>query len=113
MAERVSAADCGHIEISPRVLALLADAARLRRLRVAYRADPDVYRELLAVSAAVLGGAGATRLAIGAPSRHAGLMSTSEYAAAAGLTANAVRRACREGRIRARKAGRQWLVGAA
>ena len=104
-----SAPDCGHTTISARALALIVDGPRLRRLRVAYRADP-VYPELLAVSAAVLGGADATNLAIAGGTRNAGYMSASEYAAAAGLTANAVRRACREGRIRAERRSGVWLI---
>ena len=110
MAERASAADCGHVTVSAATLRILADPARLRRARIRWRASPDIYAQLTAISAVVLGGVSGTGVAIGASGHHDGLMTSSEYAAATGLTANAVRRACREGRIPARKVGRQWLV---
>lgn len=101
--------DCGHIEVTRRALALLADPGRLRRLRVTYRADP-VYDELLAVSVAVLGASERTGMAIAIAPGDAGLMTSDEFAAAAGISRRAVQRACAEGRIRASKGSGVWLI---
>jgi excisionase family DNA binding protein len=106
-----SAAECGHVVIGGDALALAVDPGRLRRLRVRHRADQQVYGDLLALSAILLSGRdGTTGLAVVPVRGHAGHMSTNEAAARLGVTSDAVRRACREGRIPARKLGREWLV---
>ena len=101
-------ADCGHVVVSARALAMLASPAVLRRLRVAYRADP-VYDELLTVSAAVLGYADVTKVAIGAAEADAWIM-TDEAARRLGVKPAAVRRMLREGRLRGVKRGTVWLI---
>jgi hypothetical protein len=103
-------AECGHVTVSPAVLALLADAARLRRLRVAYRPDPVIYPELLQVSAIVLGAPERTSVAISFTSGDADHMTSTEFAVAAGLSPRAVQRACREGRLSAVKRAGVWLI---
>src|ERR1022692_268697 len=108
-----SPADRGHVEISPRVLALLADPARLRRLRVAYRADPEIYPELVALSAVILGAAVGTRIAVGVAAGHAGTMTTAEAAERLAVKPRAIRRAIAEGRLSGTKRAGIWIVEAA
>jgi Transcriptional regulator, AbiEi antitoxin len=102
-------AECGHRVISARTLARITTPAALRRLRVAWCADDETHSELVAITAIVLACASASEVAIPAIARDAGLMTTTEYAAAAGITPQAVRLACSEGRIRAVKRG-VWLI---
>ena len=103
-------ADCGHgAIISGRALALVLTPATLRRARVAYRANRDVYEELLSLSAVVLGADTGTGVAIRDAAREAGLMTVTEYAEAAGVKARGVRRACQEGRLPAIKRV-VWLI---
>jgi len=103
-------ADCCHVTISARALALITNPGLLRRARIAYRADP-VYGELKTLSAAVLGYADATAIAITGPSADNWIM-VNEAAKRLGVEPPAVRRALREGRLRGRKSGAVWLVDA-
>jgi hypothetical protein len=107
--------------ISARTAALIAREPAMRRLRIRYRADSAVYEELL--SLAVIGlayeagranaTANATGIVIEAPAADDCPMTTSQAAAAAGVTPNAIRRAAREGRLAARRPAGRWLTDAA
>ena len=103
--------------ISPRTCALLAREPAFRRLRVAYRADPETYADLLALTVIGLGweagSVNATALAIGSPAVDDCAMTTIEAAAFAGVRPVTIRRACREGRVTASLRGGRWLVPAA
>ncbi len=111
----------GEPRISARTAAVLARDPALRRLRIRYRADSTVYRDLL--NLAVIGLAyeagranatgNATGIAIEAPAAEHCTMTTSQAAAVTGVTPNAIRRAISEGRISARRRGGRWLVDAA
>jgi hypothetical protein len=102
------------LTVGVRALALAVDLRRLRRLRIAYRADPDVYPELLRLTTAlILGAADGTKVAVtGGPGDCGGHLVTSEFAAAAGLSERAVRRACAERRLSAVKRGGHWWIDA-
>ncbi|MET9067253.1 helix-turn-helix domain-containing protein [Streptosporangium sandarakinum] len=101
--------------IHPRTVAILAAHVNLRRLRVAYRLDPEVYADLFALSkialAAQVGDANVTEIAIRPGFEQSSNMTTEQAAQHLGITANAVRRALREGRLTATKhAGRWWIT---
>ncbi|MFD8563898.1 helix-turn-helix domain-containing protein [Streptosporangium canum] len=100
--------------VSARTVALLATHTDLRRLRIAYRSDPQVYADLLLISVVALaeqtGRADATEIAIQAPFEQQSNMTTSQVAHHLGITADAVRRAVREGRLTATKHGDRWMV---
>lgn len=98
------------VAISARALALVITPDVLRRARIVYRADP-VYQELLSLTL-VLAAASGSKVAVQGPGGDAGYMTVNEYAEAARITPRAVRLACREGRIRAVKRGRDWLIPA-
>jgi excisionase family DNA binding protein len=102
--------DC--VVVSARALSLVTTPAMLRRARVAHRGDGLVYRELLALTAVVLGGADATKVAVDAPAADAWIM-TDEAARRLRVTPNAVRRMLREGRLRGTRRGTVWLVDVA
>lgn len=100
--------------ISARTIALLAEHADLRRLRVAYRADQDLYAELLAVSAITLAYRAnpEVRTEIGAYVQPQAFseMTTAEAAAHLGITPSAVLKAIHGRRLTARRRGGCWLV---
>lgn len=100
--------------ISARTVALLASHADLRRLRIAYRSDPELYNDLLLLSVVALanqtGRADTTEIAIRQPLEQQSNMTTNQVAQHLGLTADAVRRAVREGRLTATKHGDRWMV---
>jgi excisionase family DNA binding protein len=101
----------GNVVISGRLLGLLVTQERLRRLRIAHRADKSLYAELLVVSAVLLGYADVTKVALVAADGNAWIMTT-EAAQRLGVGPPAVRRMLREGRLCGTKHGRLWLVDA-
>jgi hypothetical protein len=101
--------DCGHVLIDSRALALLVTPAMLKRARWQWRGNPELYRDLVTLSV-LLAVASDSKIAIPSAARDAGYVTANEYAAAAGISANAVRLACRQGRIRAVKRGRDWQI---
>lgn len=103
---------CGHTVVSARALALVTSSGALRRLRALWRGNPEIYESLYAISV-TLAFANESKIAIPAAARHAGFMTVTEYAAAASVTPQAVRLACRQGRIRAIKRAGVWLIPAA
>ncbi|MGV9600795.1 helix-turn-helix domain-containing protein [Streptosporangium sandarakinum] len=100
--------------IHPRTVAILAEHLDFRRLRIAYRADPEVYADLVTLTvlalAARTGRADATEMVIRTPIEQHSNMTTNQVAQHLGITADAVRRAVREGRLTATKHGAQWVV---
>lgn len=100
--------------ISPRVLALLDEAAG-RRLRIRYRADPDVYRDLNTVAViaqawrvthADVSGVAVDTLSAGSSEE----MTTAEAAAAVGVKPETIRWHLRRGTLPGRCREGRWFV---
>jgi hypothetical protein len=108
----------GEPRISARTAALLSRLPGMRRLRVAYRADAEVYSDLNALAVAALAWettrgnatANATKIAICPGPGEDQVMTPSQAVAMARVGPNAIRRACREGRIRATMPAGRWLI---
>ena len=98
--------------ICARTVALLASHTDLRRLRIAYRSDPQVYQDLLLLSVIALAGtANGTEIAVTDTPNRSSEMTTAEAATAAGVQERTIRRAITEHRITATKrAGRWWIT---
>lgn len=99
--------------ISARTLAVLADAERLRRLRVAHRADAELYADLVtvaAVSLAYRNDANVTDLGVSAHLPERSEVTTTEAARILGITAHGVREARRRGRLDGTRRGTQWFI---
>jgi hypothetical protein len=86
-------------EISPRAAAVLLRHLPARRLRVAYRADAEVHRVLIALEVLALDRDGATGIAIGAARQDTELVTINEFARARRIKPDTVRRAVRAGQI--------------
>jgi hypothetical protein len=95
--------------VSVRALRLITTPAMLRHARVTHRADPELYPDLLQLSV-LLTAASGRKVAVQASNSDDEFMTVNEYSAAAGITPRAVRMACRDGRIRGVKRGRDWLI---
>jgi hypothetical protein len=108
-------------DMSPRMAAIIVDAlgADFRRLRIAYRADPEVFPELLKIAelafayktGAVSCGY-AKRLDTGDSVRDNSRMSVREAAVHAAITPQAIRYAIKSGRLVADKIAGIWLIDA-
>ncbi|PKK12949.1 MAG: hypothetical protein BUE48_015640 [Thermomonospora sp. CIF 1] len=103
--------------VSARALALLDEAAG-RRLRLRYRAFPELYQELLAAHRLALAwritGADASDVAITTDPAAQSDLTTNEAAAVIGITPSGVREAIRSGRLTAsRRAGRYFVPATA
>jgi excisionase family DNA binding protein len=99
------------ITISGRLLGQLVTQERLRRLRIAHRADKDLYSELLTLSAVLLGSATGTKVVVTAgPPGESGLLGTATAARRAGATPRAIRKAISEHRLAATRISGRWLI---
>ena len=98
--------------ISPRTLAILAgDPTRLRRLRVAHRADPSLYRDLTAVTAIILSDrANATGGDVEITHEAGSCLTTRQAATLLGTTPDTIRRALRDGRLHGTRRDRRWHI---
>jgi hypothetical protein len=96
-------------EVSARVLALALDQGKLRRLRVAHRADLDTYQQLVTLTAVTLAASG-QEMVITGTTGNADHMTVREYAEATGRSSRSVRRDCADGTLSAVKRGRDWSI---
>ena len=111
----------GEPRISARTAAVLARDPALRRLRVRYRTDREIYDDLRSLALAgyayeaATGNAtgNATGIVIDSSAADDCLMTTARAAELCGITANAIRRAAREGRLDARRPAGRWQIPAA
>lgn len=89
----------------------------LRRWRIEYRNRPEVYRDLLVIAFLVeeIGCADTTGFAGQGSDPGSSEMTPSQVAARLGVTPEAVRKACRTGRLKAVKpvGAREWRISAA
>jgi hypothetical protein len=96
------------IFIDRRVLALLITPDQLRRARVRYRSDDELYRGLFSLSVLL---SGLTTSPGAVVSQSLETLTTAEFAAAAHIGPEAVRQACRQRRIEAVKRNGDWQIG--
>jgi excisionase family DNA binding protein len=103
------------VAISPRTLSLIIDPVKLRRARVTYRADPELYAELREVAQILLAfrddRASAITLDLAPESGDDGpMLSTQEAARYIGIKPDTVRLWIRTGKMRGIKKGRDWRI---
>lgn len=100
-------------EISPRVLAILDEAAG-QRLRVRYLDDDQVYAELLLIRRIAWtwrsSGADATPVGVSATRTASSEVTAEQAAQLLGITPNGVRTAIRRGQLDGTKRAGRWFV---
>jgi excisionase family DNA binding protein len=107
----MAASPGNNVVVSARVLGLLADETRLRRLRVMYAADAQLRAELLVLSAVLLGSGDGTKVAVAASApADLELLDTATAAQRAAVTARAIRKAISEHRLAATRVSGRWLI---
>ena len=100
------------VTISARTLAIIERelGTGLRRLRIAYRAEPEIYRDLVTITK-IASCADATEIAAVNDVPETWL-STKQAAQITGLSQSAITKAIRERRLPAAKHSNSWFVNA-
>jgi excisionase family DNA binding protein len=92
---------------------LVTNLGPMRRLRLAVRGDPELYRILAALFELAIDRVDATEITIPAPLEDDSLVTVNEAARETGRKPDTIRRAIRAGQIEAVKRDGRWLVSMA